>query len=360
MIDHKLLLEKMSKYGICNDALSWFSNYLSNRSQVVNCNGGTSERKDIHTGVPQGSALGPFLFLIFVNDFPQALSEASSNFFADDCATYTSGKSFVETSQKLQTAVSEAEGWYRNNRLPLCTDKSFHFISSSERRLKNIPIYPNIQLNNENLKREMISPYLGMQLDGALKWNKHIKELCKKLNYKIFLLGRVKKFFNKKILSMLYKANIQPTTDYAISIWSFCSDNNKNLIRRLQHRAARIVCNDFDYINTRGETLMKELGWQTIEQRRDYFVSTLMYKCLNDMAPTRIMNEINKASDTHDVNTRLANTDDLYIPEPNCELFRHSFRYYGPSLWNGLPQALRDSPSIDAFKYNYKLQYFRC
>ena len=311
-------------------------------------------------GVPQGSALGPFLFLIFVNDFPQALSEASSNFFADDCATYTSGKSFIETSQKLQTAVSEAETWYRNNRLPLCTDKSFHFISSSERRLKNIPNYPDILLNNEKLKREMISPYLGIQLDGALKWDKQIKELCKKLNYKIFLLGRVKKFLNKNLLSMLYKTNIQPSIDYAISIWSFCSENNKNLVRRLQHRAARIVCNDFDYINTRGESLIKELGWQSIEQRRDYFVATLMYKCINDIAPVRISNEITKVSDTHDVNTRLANTDDLYIPEPKCELFRHSFRYYGPSLWNTLPQALRESPSIDSFKYNYKMQYFRC
>ena len=157
----------------------------------------------------------------------------------------------------------------------------------------------------------MISPYLGIQLDGALKWNDQIKELCRKLNYKIFLLGRIKKFLNKKLLSMLYKTNIQPTIDYAISIWSFCSDNNKNLIRRLQHRAARIVCNDFDYINTRGETLMRELGWQSIEQRRDYFVATLMYKCINGMAPSRIMNEITKVSDTHDVNTRLANTDDL-------------------------------------------------
>ena len=137
----------------------------------------------------------------------------------------------------------------------------------------------------------------------------------------------MKKFLNKKLLSMLYKTNIQPTIDYAISIWSFCSDNNKNLVRRLQHRAARIVCNDFDYINTRGETLMKELGWQSIEQRRDYFVATLMYKCMHEMAPTRIINEITKVSDTHDVNTRLANTDDLYIPEPKCELFFSAFRY---------------------------------
>ena len=84
---------------------------------------------------------------------------------------------------------------------------------------------------------------------------------------------------------------IQPKLDYGISVWGYCSDANRRLIVRLQHRAARIITGNMDYVNTRGENLVKELGWQSIENRRDCFTAVLMYRCINEIAPRRLIDE---------------------------------------------------------------------
>ena len=98
---------------------------------------------------------------------------------------------------------------------------------------------------------------------------------------------------------------------------------------------------------------------QTIEQRRDYFVATLIYKCINGKAPSRLVNELVMVSDTHDRSTRLAHSNNLYVPKPNCELFRNSFRYQGPVLWNSLPSEIKEASNIDCFKRMHKNHYFK-
>ena len=213
-------------------------------------------------------------------------------------------------------------------------------------------------LDDEILNHVNVSPYLGIHIDNVLKWNAQIQKLCKNLNRNVSLLSRVRKYFNKDNLEKLYIATIQPCIDYAISIWGFCSESNKTHIRRFQHRAARIVSNNFDYVNVRGHDLLEQLGWQTLEQRRDYFVSTLMYRCVNEEAPARLIDELVMTADTHDRITRLTNADTIHVPQPNCELFRNSFKYRGAVLWNDLPFELKQAADSSAFKYLYKRKYF--
>ena len=109
------------------------------------------------------------------------------------------------------------------------------------------------------------------------------------------------------------------------------------MITRLQHRAARIILRNFDYINIRGHDLVQQLGWQTIDQRRDYFVAMLMHKCIYKTAPIHLVNNIVMTEDTHDIPTRASSNGILQVPQPNCELFKSSFRYQGATLWNNLP-----------------------
>ena len=183
--------------------------------------------------------------------------------------------------------------------------------------------------------------------------------LCKKVSRKLGLLSRLRKVLGRNASKDLYTSIIQPNLDYAVSVWGYSSVRNSGLIKRLQHRAARIVTGNRDYINTRGADLVSELGWQTIEQRRNYYTATLMYKCVNETAPRRLVNELVMSSYTHDISTRSTQNLKVQVPYPNCEMFRNSFKYQGAVLWNSLPAQLRSASDLNSFKRLYKHIYFK-
>ena len=151
---------------------------------------------------------------------------------------------------------------------------------------------------------------------------------------------------------------IQPCIDYAISAWGSCSENNKHLISRLQHRATRIVTGNFDFIIIRGADLLRESRWQSLDTRRDYYTSTFMYKCINEAAPIRLINELVMTADVHSYPTRAATQGDVHVPKPNNELYRQSFKYRSAIVWNPLPHDIKNAPNINEFKYLYKIHFF--
>ena len=360
-IDHQILLQKLMLYGIKGRAMDWFSNYLHNRMQFVKANNEKSELMPTSTGIPQGSALGPFLFLVFINDMPQHIHKSRCNMFADDNVLYTSGLSFINTKNDLQESIDEASKWYRNNHLPVNTVKTVSMISASSRKIRELQeqnVSLDLKLNEASLKQVPECLYLGLCLDSSLNWNSQVQKICKSVYYKLFVLNKLRKYMGRNLLSKIYVTNIKPCIEYGISIWGHCSENNRMVIRRLQHRAARIVMGNFDYINVRGHDLVQQLGWQTIEQRRDYFIATLMHRCINETAPTHLVNELIMTVDTHDISTRAAFNGTIQIPEPNKDIFKHTFRYQGALLWNNLPPELRGITDINVFKYMYKCLYF--
>ena len=167
-IDHDILLKKLKLYGIRESAHLWFSDYLNNRKQYVSANGYTSKTMNISTGVPQGSALGPFLFLIFINDMPQHVNDASCNMFADDNSIYSTGVSVIEMEKRFQKSINDANSWYQNNRLPVNIVKTLFMISGSTRKLtdlNNSNINPKIVFNGETLNRVEKCMYLGLTLE---------------------------------------------------------------------------------------------------------------------------------------------------------------------------------------------------
>ena len=142
-------------------------------------------------------------------------------------------------------------------------------------------------------------PYLGVHVDPHLKWDGHILNLCKKISQKLAVLCRLRKVLSKRMLCQQYLLCIQPCIDYAISVWGSCSKQNKAVISQLQHRAARIVNENFYFINVRGTDLLKELGWQSLNLRRNYYTTTPMYKCINEVGPIRLINEVHNPKPEH-------------------------------------------------------------
>ena len=355
-ISHELLLLKLQYFGVHGTELRWFESYLSGRKQAVSLNGKLSKPGQVSIGIPQGGVLGPVLFLLFINDITQSVNAGTCNIFADDVAIYTSCKTVEDAESQLQICINEIDRWYKNNRLKINADKTNVMVISS--RAKGIHKELNVKLNDTKLKQVNSVRYLGVNIDCKLTWDEHVKQLCKNVAYKIFSMRRLSSSLNTSLLNTLYKGTIQPCIDYACSVWGNCSQKNRELISRLQKRAARIVSKHYGSREISVTKVIKDLKWQSFETRRDYFLNMLMYKCIHGTAPTRLCNEIEMYFDRHGLNTRNANSLNVVLPKPNIEMFKQTFRYSGPKEWNSLHNDLQNSQTLSSFKRQYKIKFF--
>ena len=354
-IDHDLLLAKIQFYGIKGNTLKWFRSYLTNRNQIVKLNNEQSDKQMVMTGVPQGSILGPLLFVIFVNDISQYVGTATANLYADDTLIYCNGDTMVDVQEKLQNCVDDVSEWYQRNNIVVNTDKSCAMVVRSRRIIPNHPL--DINVNNRKLEQVKVMNYLGMEIDEALTWNEHITKLCKKLAFKVSKLARLKKFLDKDTLKKIYNATIQPCIDYAISVWGSTTNYNLNRVQRLQNHCARIIENNFDYINVRGLELVSIIGWMNIRERFLYFQILLIFKCIYGLAPTYLTNNVifdfevsNRTTRSHEMN--------LYMNVPDNEFHKNMLFYSGAREWNKLPNHLKDCYDIVKFKCMLK-KYIR-
>ena len=156
---------------------------------------------------------------------------------------------------------------------------------------------------------------------------------CKQLVFTISRFSRLKHILPSHMLMLIYSSIIQPTFDYAITIWGYTYDINLHKIQRLQNRAARIVTGNCDYVTTRGTELVKRLKWMCVTQRRDY-LSILMYKSIHGMAPAYLRFEITLHSEIAERTTRSMNDNNVFVPYAHLESFNNSFTHRGPIMWN--------------------------
>ena len=200
-INHAILLQKLALYGIGGPELQWFQNYLSGRRQSVSCNGSNSGICNISTGVPQGSTLGPFLFLIFINGLPPHIRTGSGNIFAYDSAIYTTGKPFMETKCALQSSVYDAGRWFENNNLPINITKTKRILIATEGNLNRVGLENrtlSLELNGIFLEQVPNTPYL--RLDDKLRWEARVQKLCRNVSSKLAVLNKLRKVLNKILL----------------------------------------------------------------------------------------------------------------------------------------------------------------
>jgi hypothetical protein len=352
-IDHELLLKKLSKYGVRNLELLWFNDYLSNRSQCVSYNNKLSELVDINIGVPQGSTLGPLLFVLFVNDLPMFIKNGRCTMYADDTIIHVSKLDSEEVNQELNDVLVNVENWYKANRLVLNVTKSnamlINYNTAGNESADDFSVY----LNESKLDNVQCTKYLGVMVDNQLKFDKHVSELVKRITAKLSWLCRLRRILPKHMLVLTYKSYIQPIFDYACTVWG-CSNININAIQRLQNRAARIICSNFDIINFRGEDLVRELQWQSVSQRVNYYLATLMFNSIHGNAPDHLCNSITMACESNDVNTRLRNTMKVELPICKTVNMKKSFLYRGSVIWNSLPANVHESSSLASFKRHVK------
>ena len=195
LVDHNVLLKKLKHYKLSDEALMWFASYLGKRKQKVSLNNVFSEDEIITDGVPQGSILGPLLFLMFINDLPLYTDSANTDFYADDTTLYVIGKSLETIQRNLQVSLDCLAKWCRCNGMLINTSKTkAMLITTHQKRTSLTNDQLSLQLNNDKLNMIMNDKVLGIIIDNNLTWSQHVDKVCKKITTNLWLLSRIKDY----------------------------------------------------------------------------------------------------------------------------------------------------------------------
>jgi len=317
-LDHDILLKKLEVCGVKGIQNKIFRSYLSHRFQQVCVNGETSTATEIKFGVPQGSVLGPFLFLVMINDLPSNVS-CDSVMFADDATFFFSNHVVELLKTEKELVLEEAAKWYSVNKFVLNVDKTQCITFSSNRAVR------------EASEGEKTVKLLGIYLDDSLSWDKHISHVCKKLARLIFLFRRLRDCLPSHYIKVCYFALVQSTLLYGLIFWGNGTRINEVLI--LQKRLVRVLCGVPESAHCK--PLFVQEGILTV-------ISLFILECL--MHAKRNHRHLALVSDVHGHNTR----NQYKISQPFCRLSKTQsfYEYQSIAMFNMLPKITHELSDV--------------
>ena len=252
-------------------------------------NGTNSDWKNIKAGVPQGSVLGPLLFLVYINDLTDNIS-SEMRLFADDSSLFTPVSGIDETHEKLEKDLQTITTWAHQWKMvfnPDLTKQAIEVIFSVKTKK---PVHSALVFNGIPVSREDHTKHLGVYLDSRLNFSKHIREAVKNASKGLSLLKYLSKYVSRKVLDMSYKLYVRPYLDYGDVIYHNQRQDLMNLIEQVQYKAALLVSGCWQ--GTSREKLYQELGWESLSDRRWCRRMTMFYKISNGMTPSYLLNHI--------------------------------------------------------------------
>ena len=302
-------------------------------------------------GVPQGSILGPLLFILYVNDLPSIFENCNCQMYADDTTLYCKASSLTEAKMILQTNLNLAQVWLHNNQLTVNASKSAVILVGNIAKFSDVTF--TVTLNNVLLPVVNETKLLGIVIDEKRSWKSHLEHVSARVSAKIGLIYRLSRFLPSNQLNLIYTTLVQPIFDYGITLWGACCKTYIDKPQHLQNRCARIVSNVYDY-NIPSSTLVKQLKWMNLNQRYRYFVGILMYKCFYRTVPPNITDRYILVQNLHQYSTRGAVNNNFTLPIPKYEVLKRSLLYNGPIIWNDIPLNVRLYQDIFIIKRLYK------
>ena len=320
--------------------LNWFKDYSTNRTQATKIFNQTSKPLHINYGVPQGSVLGPILFLLYINDLPNIFTNTRTILFADDSTLYITGSDPADLIHTINIDLDNFDQWCLSNRLSVNLTKTFYMLFSN----KMLKTLPPVIFQNNIIKKVTHHKLLGITLDDTLSFKTHISNLCIKLSRIISLLYQVKDFMPKHVLKILYYAHVLPHFLYCSPVW--CNTYPTHLIplSRLQKRIIRILTNSGFFDHT--HQLFKEEGMLKLFDINKIQIALHMYKLVNTgNIPFHSLPHHNYPTRTR---------SNLRTPIHNLTLFQHSLSYSGPVIWNSIPDQIKLLPTSTSFKNQLK------
>ena len=335
---HRRLLHKLSHYGVKGYNNRWIRAFLSGRHQQVVINQEQSEPLPVSSGVPQGSVLGPVLFLTYINDLPQCVS-SEVRLFADDAIIHRNVSSGSD-AQLLQNDLKSLEKWEKDWKMEFNPSKCN---SISFTRLRN-PIVHSYTLHDVTLEAARSVKYLGVHLAANLGWGEHTQNVVSKANRSLGMVRRNLKVAPTQIKAQAYLTLVRPHLEYSCTVWDPHTKHDCDRLEAVQRRAARFCTRDFRRLSSPTE-MIALLGWTELAKRREQARLILMYKLCHSLL------NINSSAYLTPVTRPTRHSHAYTFQRPQATKTYHALSFFPRTIqqWNGLPASLVSSPSVEAF-----------
>ena len=331
-INHNILFSKLYLYGFSKSCVNWFKSYLCNRSQRTKCDGTyISESKPVTIGVPQGSTLGPLLFILYVNDLCHIKNIFNINvkMYADDTVIYASGNSIPQVHRTLQLCLDYVYNWCISNRLYMNMKKTkMMWFENTDKKT-----YPDanytVSIDGSVLSRVYSYQYLGVELDSELSYDKHLDQVVNKTTQKLFIFRKIRRFISQKNAILVYKQMILPLLEYCSILFNSGKKLKLDKVDKMQSKCICIIENCYDVSKRSKETLLcSTYGLESLQSRRDIQLACTMYR----------LSKFEKYIDhtTYRENLRSENKIKFLCQFTKIVKIRKSPFYRGVDLWNSL------------------------
>ena len=346
VIDHDILLTKLFNIGIRGQFLDLIKDYLKGRTQYVKYKESFSNCEHLTHGVPQGSILGPILFMIYINDLNDAVRKCNILSYADDTTLYYSSKHACNIQVAINEDIRRIERWFLENKMKLNEDKTEFLIiqpQNMEAKYSNI----HITMKRRNIKHADSIRILGITLTKNLKWEKHINEVIRNCKYQLRAYRRAIKFINIDERKILYNSCIASRLSYGDIIWKETSETLKQRLQVIQNDAARAIL--MKKSRESAKPLLQELNWINLENKRQLHSEVLFHKIVKGSAPESLkqMLKTYKAPEKH---ICIRNNNEYLIPSYRTNAMAGSFFITNIKTWGRIPDDIRKTKESKNFK----------
>ena len=338
-VDHKILLKKLEHYGIRGIANKWFSSYLTNRKQFVTISGYDSSIANIYFGVPQGSVLGPLLFLIYINDLHQAMKYCKIRHFADDTNLLIKNAQIKQLQKHINIDLKQLCNWLKANKISLNSGKTELIIFRHPNKKLNYDL--KIKINGKKLLQSSAVKYLGILLDPFLNWSAHVSSLAPKLNRAAGMLAKVRHFVTTPTLRNIYFGIFSSLLTYGAQVWGQFFNQHILRLTKIQNKVMRIL----NFANFRDDPTPLYNKSRILKLSDHIKLENFMYvhNSLRDNLPMPLRSTFQLATNLHNISTRGAKTDKIVLPKVRTICGLHSINYQSVASWNYIVSILPNS-----------------
>ena len=338
-VNHSKLIWKLHNYGIRSNVLNWIVAFLGDRAQKVVVGGEESDTVPVTSGVPQGSVLGPILFLVYINDLPDKVT-SQVRLFADDTAMYLTMEG-AKNSSVLQQDLDRLSVWESDWDMEFNPSKCQVVQVAGSRK----PVSATYVLHGVALETVTCARYLGVDVSSNLSWGSHIDRITGTAHKTLGFVKRNIKTKMSGVREAAYTTLVRPQLEYAAAIWDPHHKDKIDQIEKVQRRAARWTSCNFD---TRASVsdLLETLGWRSLQQRRADARLCLFFKIVNNMVAVSLPDYIQPNPRT----SRRGHSRSFCQLHTGKDYYKYSFFPLAIVQWNALPEDVVSSPNLDIFK----------